>query len=192
MAARKKNEFFSSVKTCNHLGHILSSDDTESSRHSEGTRWNKLWALSIPPTVKHFGWPLNIICQPKETYVGRASKWRIAVVCANKWKLLFSSSKNALGLEEFSLSAHCFEKCKYRRQNWRTSLFEMLYSKGEGFLEQTLLILWSIYQSQNKLIFDVLHTSPPETVSKAFGLLQEYQAANASSQPLNLEMKKQV
>jgi hypothetical protein len=81
-----------------------SSSVGQSSHHGFG--WQKIWKLQCPPKVKHFFWRFTHNSLPVRRNISRRGM-EIDTRCPVCWRL----DENG---------GHCFLKCKYVKQCWRT------------------------------------------------------------------------
>lgn len=142
-------------------------------------QWKQLWALNVPPKMKHFGWRVSNNTLPCNDNIHKR------MLSAGSYPLCNSAQEtqlHALLFCDFVVCCWksvmiCPKEILHRGQSW-TQIWDNLFkAAGEQYTNTVIMCLWAIWTARNKKVFQ---GTPAIIIQRALKYLEQFQLRQVS------------
>ncbi|KAM6571614.1 hypothetical protein CsatA_015694 [Cannabis sativa] len=157
--------------------------------NDEGTTfWKKYWKIKVPPKVLHFAWRALTDCLGTRVQL-QIKHVPVATIC------VFCN-------DAAETTLHLFVECPFSKSCWNRSAvslpnsdctsffdwFSAIWSRhGGSFIEEILMVSWSIWKARNDIIWNNRTSSAAAIVATAHQTLNQWKFAQSCRfEPIHL------
>uniref|UniRef100_A0A803P4T9 Uncharacterized protein n=1 Tax=Cannabis sativa TaxID=3483 RepID=A0A803P4T9_CANSA len=169
-----------------HLANSLEEQLNSSTSDNQSIWWKFFWNLTLPPKIRIFVWKVlhNILPTAAALFKKKVLTSAECSLCASSWESI----------------GHALFGCKHAKAIWRSSKFQLDFSRAQNMFngdyllnlstvlsqpdfELMLCILWGIWTDRNKVVHGGTPRQPTAIVNYAVRFLEDFTRARKCSPP---------